>query len=133
MWKQRWFDALSVVEEFASRRDELQTSTGRPATWPERHRSCVRVGPGKSPYTPDELLSKGGSDLAAFLRTFRTKDAWDGPTLDGLAEALRSAVKMNPARFASKLADLAVGMRITFFGHTERLGMPEVTMTGMMF
>jgi hypothetical protein len=56
-----------------------------------------------SPYKIDELLSRGVDDLIEVLKSFKEQGGWKNPTMRGLAEELKQAVKNNPDYFKGNL------------------------------
>ena len=63
----------------------------------------TRWGPGPPPLTKEEILRMTNTDLAEFLSKFKTKDSWEGPTVGGLSDVLKEAVKADPNKFADNL------------------------------
>ena len=65
-----------------------------------------RVGPGPSPYSAQELISRARErTLVRALATFAPTDSWSGPTVGGLAAELERAVASSPDEFAVVLPD----------------------------
>lgn len=64
----------------------------------------VRVGPGPSPYSLEELVSfaEDGS-LVTKLNDFRQKNVFESPTLDALVQSLQDAVAQHPESFIDLL------------------------------
>lgn len=56
-----------------------------------------------SPYKADELLSRGVDELVELLESFKEQGGWKTPTVRGLAEELKHAVKNNPDYFKGNL------------------------------
>jgi hypothetical protein len=56
-----------------------------------------------SPYTAAELLSRGVDELIDVLKSFKEQGDWKTPTVRGLAEELKLAVKNNPEYFKGNL------------------------------
>ena len=69
----------------------------------------TRWGPGPSPLTREEILRMTNRELAEFLSKFKTKDSWEGPTVGGLSDTLKEAVKTNPNKFADDLGPFKDG------------------------
>ncbi len=59
----------------------------------------------RSPYAVDELLAMTPGQLIKALNDFRSKD-WKGPDEDGLATALKEAIKKEPEKFSATLQSL---------------------------
>jgi hypothetical protein len=63
-----------------------------------------------SPLSAEELASKSDSDLVAYLREWQPEERWDGPSLEGLAEALAVVAERDPHRI-SRLAPQLCNLR----------------------
>ena len=64
-----------------------------------------RVGPGPSPYSPDELTALTQANaFVEKLNTFAPSEDWRWPTTDGLTSALEEAVRKNPDTFLEHLS-----------------------------
>ena len=63
----------------------------------------TQVGPGLSPLTKEKILKMPNDKIARFLASFKTKDLWRGPTVGGLADVLKEAVKEKPEKFIEDL------------------------------
>lgn len=111
--KQRWFSVLKDDEYFKPLYEKYKGITGRDVKYsPPVGRAEVRIGPGPAPLTKEEILKKPNPDLADFLNNFKTVDFWNGPTADGLANTLKSAVAELPEKFT---ADLTPFLRTGYF------------------
>ena len=104
LWKQKWYSALKSDKKFKDLYNRCKKKTRIKEYVASRDgRIQTRVGPGKSPLTAEKILSMPNKKLAEFLSTFKTKDWWEGPTVDGLAETLRDTGSSNPAKFIDNL------------------------------
>jgi hypothetical protein len=66
------------------------------------------VGP-TSPLSAEELASKPDAELLAYLREWEPERRWDGPSVEGLAQALAVVAEQDPlrvSRLAPQLRDL---------------------------
>jgi len=103
-WKQKWYFPLRSDPEFG----RLYKACTKIVKVPQdrllyKTTSTVRSGPGPSPLTKEEILELSATDLVAFLKDFRTKDSWEGPTVGGLSQILKEAVKTDPQKFNNNL------------------------------
>jgi len=105
LWKQKWYSALKADKEFAELYKKYRKETGvKEHVSAKEPAFCTSVGPGKSPLSIEQIHSMSNEELADFLSTFKTRDLWEGPTVGGLADALKEAVKTNPSKFVDNLS-----------------------------
>jgi hypothetical protein len=65
------------------------------------------VGPGRTPYSPDELVAlTQARALVEEINKFTPTNDWRGPTTDGLTSALESAARTSPDIFLAGLPQL---------------------------
>jgi hypothetical protein len=65
------------------------------------------VGPGQTPYSPDELVAfTQANALIDKLNKFTPTNDWRGPTTDGLTSALENAARTSPDTFLASLPQL---------------------------
>lgn len=63
------------------------------------------VGPGKTPYSPEELVALTQANaLVDKLNKFTPTNDWRGPATDGLTSALGTAARTNPDTFLANLS-----------------------------
>jgi len=103
-WKQKWYSALKADTEFAKLYDHYYnlTKTKEHISFKE-YGVRTRSGPGPSPLSAEQILSMSNNKIANFLTTFKTKDWWEGPTVEGLAETLKNLAKVQPEKFIDDL------------------------------
>lgn len=105
IWKQERFQALSHLPEFTVKHSELKKITGYDVgLHPAVGRIQTRWGWGDSPLTPEEVLAMPNKELAAFLKEFKAKDRWNGPTVSALAQTLETVAKQSPEKFSNDLS-----------------------------
>ena len=46
------------------------------------------------PFTVDEILNKPNTEIVAFINGFDPKDAWEEPSISGLATVIEQAVAL---------------------------------------
>ena len=85
--------------------EEQKAITGEEKVEPPSEEPFVQVrwGGRRPPLTKEDILKMNNVDLVKYLKEFKTEDSWEGPTEEGLAEVLRSAVKENPNKFVEEL------------------------------
>jgi hypothetical protein len=104
LFKQEIYEALSHDPYFKGLYEEMKKITNvdtelHPAVGKLR----TRWGPGPPPLTEEEILRMTNMELAEFLSKFKTKDSWEGPTVGGLSDTLKGAVKTDPDKFIDDL------------------------------
>lgn len=106
-WKQQRYGALSSADtEFLEEYNRLKLITGNDAEMAPAigHVKSGWVGPGESPLKHEDMLELPNSDIAKYLMEFRQKSRWDdGPTYEGLAQAIRELAKQNPEKLTADL------------------------------
>ena len=104
LFKQEIYEALSHDPYFKDLYGEMKQITNVDAELhPAIRETETRVGPGPSPLSKEEILKMTNKELSEFLSKFKTKDSWEGPTVGGLSEVLKEAVKADPNKFADNL------------------------------
>ena len=101
-WRQRWYHALQSDPRFARLLDRERNQTNQDVELDFRG-SSVRMGPGPSPLSSDEMLKMSNGELAKFINGFKEVDSWRGPTEDGLSSKFEQAVFNNPTKFIKNL------------------------------
>jgi hypothetical protein len=100
LFKQEIYEALSHDPYFKNLYGEMKKITKVDR---ELHAAVGKVrtrwGPGTPPLTKEEILKMTNMELAKFLLSFKTKDSWEGPTVGGLSDILKEAVKTDLNKF----------------------------------
>ena len=103
-WKQKWYSALQKDEYFLKPFEGLKKITKDDKIVPPSEEAISTwVGPGDSPIAKEKILEMKNLEIAKYLNEFKAKDRWEGPTKEGLAEVLRSAVKEKTEKFVNEL------------------------------
>lgn len=106
-WKQQRYGALTVADpEFLEEYNRLKLVTGTDAEMAPAigHVKSGWVGPGESPIKYEDMLEMPNSDIAKYLMEFRQKSRWDdGPTYEGLAQAIRELAKQSAEKLTTDL------------------------------
>lgn len=100
--RQKWYSALKSDDDFLRLYEEYKNVTKKEEKI-DFSGIQTRVGPGPSPLTQEEILNKPNFELAVFLKEFKTKDWWEGPTVNALSDVLKVAVQENPEKFVNDL------------------------------
>ncbi|MBF0344780.1 MAG: hypothetical protein HQL06_11180 [Nitrospirae bacterium] len=104
-WKQRWYYPLKSVPEFKALYEEQQSITHAEEEGVS-HRSWLprlRVGPGPSPLSKEEIIRSTNEELAKELKDFKPDDKWETPTVGGFAKLLSEVARVEPEKFANDL------------------------------
>ena len=102
--KQAIYKALSYDTYFKNLYEEMKNITGRDTELqPAILGVEVKVGWGKSPLSENDILAMSNEELAKYLAEFKTEDLWEGPTVEALAETLKTAAKIAPEKFVENL------------------------------
>ncbi len=103
--------ALWLTEQFPGDagdaiRKRLHEQYGQIEPSPEERPQIGVLYGTRSPKTAEELGAMSTEDLVASLRTWRPKDDWDEPSVEGLCDAFKTAVATNPKRFSGEASAL---------------------------
>lgn len=105
IWKQKRYQALSSDPYFKKLYDEKKETTGLDAELtPAIGRIESRWGSGPSPLIKEELLRMPNLEIAKYLTTFKTKDFFHGPNVEGLSTILKESVKEKSEKFIDDLS-----------------------------
>jgi len=103
-WRQRWYSALVEDQEFALlyKKCNEATKTKEFINFRDSH---VRVGPGPSPLSKDDVLKITNLSLAQFIPEFEAKprNLWDDPNPEALAGIIRQIAAESPEKFTRDL------------------------------
>ncbi len=102
--KQEWYSAVKSDDYFKISYEKCREITGveeEISFKPE-----ARLGFGESPQTEEEIMKMSNKELALYLMTFKTVDFWKGPTVRGLAEAMKNMAASHPEKFTDDLEPL---------------------------
>ncbi|MBL0225249.1 MAG: SIR2 family protein [Geobacteraceae bacterium] len=105
-WKQQRYQALSSAHpDFLEEYNQLKLITGTDAEMGPAisHVKTGWVGPGESSLKFEDMLEMSSSDVAKHLSEFRQESRWEGPTYEGLAQAIRELAKQHPEKFTADL------------------------------
>jgi hypothetical protein len=103
-WKQERYNALIKDPEFRAMYESLKALTGGDAAlYPAIGKITTKWGEGAPPISVEEISKIPNQELAEFLSEFRTKSFWEGPTVGGLANAVKDAALQKPEKFTDDL------------------------------
>lgn len=102
-WKEGWYSAFVTIDKYRQKYEALKAITKSDVKIP--HRMEGWIGPGNSPISKEELLSKRNQELAADILAFieQRRDFSSRVTSEGLAETLVVAIKERPQKFVEDL------------------------------
>ena len=102
-WQLRWYSALRNIAPFKDSYEKLSKS--EKITY-EHYENLgeisVRFG-SVSPFKVEELLEKSNQEIVNFIQSFKPKDRWEEPTIDGLSSTLGKAVENEPQKFSDEI------------------------------
>ncbi|MBL0048156.1 MAG: hypothetical protein IPP32_08710 [Bacteroidetes bacterium] len=102
-WQLGWYSALKNVEPFREKYELLsQLLKVTKEHFDVSDEIKVRSG-SISPLTLDNLLKKTNQEVFDFLTSFKPKDRWEEPNIDGLADTLERAISIEPQKFAEEI------------------------------
>jgi hypothetical protein len=102
-WKQEWYSAMKSDPFFSPLYEEHRRITKVEEHIPFKEPKSF-IGPGPAPLGKEEILRMTSQELVHFLRSFKMKDRWRGPTIRGLSVTLRAAVQEEPKEFIEELS-----------------------------
>lgn len=103
-WKQELSHALKHEPTFEQLYKEIKEKTQEEAYLsPGIIKTEMKWGPGPSPLREEDILKKSNAKLAKIFKEFRGENRWDGPTINGLSDMLKKAVRDNPDKFIEDL------------------------------
>lgn len=104
-WKQKRYKALDHDPHFKKLYDRYKKITSVDVELePAIGEIITRWGPGKSHLTKEQILQMPNKELAELLSNAKTEGFWESPTVGGLADMLKEAVKDQPEKFISDLS-----------------------------
>jgi hypothetical protein len=106
-WRLRRLRALpDLPSEWQERYDELVERLGDPGDPPQLTRVTTVWSGTRSPVEKNAVLEMANDALLEFVDTWVPEEDWRGPSLEGLANALRDASIDAPERFSRLLPEL---------------------------
>ena len=105
LWKQKFYGALQHTNDiFKDKYDEIKKETKTDTELISAIGKVeVRSGWGQSPLSKEDVFGKSNEELASIFQTFKTKDSWNGPTVESLAETIKEVAKEKPDKFIDNL------------------------------
>lgn len=102
-WKLRWYSALRNISPFKEIYAKLsQTQNLTNEHYENLGEVTIRSG-SVSPFRVDEILQKSNEEIVNFIHSFKPKDRWAEPTIEGLSNELSSAVQNEPQKFSDEI------------------------------
>ena len=105
-WKQKWYSAIQKDPYFSKLYEKQKKITEIEKVEPPSEKPFVevRLGEETSSLSKEDILKMNNANLVKYLNEFKAKDSWKRPTMGGLAEVLKAAVKEKPDRFVDDLS-----------------------------
>lgn len=103
-WQQQWYTSLKSIPKYAKHAESLQAETKHDVSIPRR--VTTWIGPGDSPLSKEELLTKSNKEIAEYIPAFaaQKRDFFARITGEGLAETLGAVVKEKPEKFIQDMS-----------------------------
>jgi hypothetical protein len=102
-WQLRWYSALRNTAPFKGSYEKLSQAENLTNEHYENLGVIkTRVG-SVSPFSVEELLQKSNQEIVNFINSFKPKDRWEEPTIDGLSNSLGAAVQDEPQKFSDEI------------------------------
>ncbi|HAO05770.1 MAG TPA: hypothetical protein DCQ50_02045 [Chryseobacterium sp.] len=102
-WQLRWYSALRNISPFKESYEKLSQSQNLTNEHYENLGEVTIRSGSVSPFRVDELLQKSNEEIVKFIHSFKPKDRWEEPTIDGLSNELSSAVQNEPQKFSDEI------------------------------
>lgn len=104
IWKQKRLNALSKEPDFKKLYLELKSETKIDAKLqPIIGKVEVTSKPNETPLDEVQLLNMTNIELSEFLSTFKPKNIWEGPSIEGLGKTLREFTKKHTNKIVSNI------------------------------
>lgn len=102
-WQLRWYSALRNIVPFKDSYEKLSQAENLTNEHYENLGVIkTRVG-SVSPFSAEEILQKSNKEIVKFIHSFKPKDRWEEPTIDGLSNSLSAAVQNEPQKFSDEI------------------------------
>lgn len=102
-WKLRWYSALRNISPFKGSYEKLSHSQNLTNEHYEKLGEVTVRSGSVSPFRVDELLQKSNEEIVKFIHSFKPKDRWEEPTIEGLSNSLSAAVQNEPQKFSDEI------------------------------
>lgn len=111
-WQLQWYSALKDDVEFSEKyeklSEELEVNSEHFETLGEVRTSIGSI----SPFTPEEIIDLGITQLIEEIKKFKPVRDFDAPSIEGFGNAIMSAVSKKPEEFTD---DLSLLIKAPFF------------------
>ncbi len=102
-WQLRWYSALRNIAPFKNSYKKLsQAENLTNEHYENLGKIKARIG-SISPFSSEEILQKSNQEIVKFIHSFKPKDRWEEPTIDGLSNSLSAAVQNEPQKFSDEI------------------------------
>jgi hypothetical protein len=102
-WQLRWYSALRNIVPFKDSYEKLSQAENLTNEHYENLGVIkTRVG-SVSPFSAEEILQKSNQEIVKFIHSFKPKERWEEPTIDGLSNSLSAAVQNEPQKFSDEI------------------------------
>jgi len=102
-WQLRWYSALRNIAPFNENYEKLSLKINLKSEDFENTDGLItRIG-SVSPFNEEEILQISNQELVKFIHSFKPKDIFEEPTIDGLANSLSFVVQNEPQKFSDEI------------------------------
>jgi hypothetical protein len=102
-WKLRWYSALKEDVQFASDYTQLSAKLNRSSVDYEKEGKVqTRIG-SVSPLSVQDILQMHNEEIVSYIKNFNPENRWEGPSIDGLSQAIKDAISEAPQRFDTSI------------------------------
>lgn len=102
-WQLRWYSALRNIVPFKDSYEKLSQAENLTYEHYE-NLGVIKTRFGSiSPFSVEEILQKRNQEIVKFIHSFKPKDRWEEPTIDGLSNSLSAAVQNEPKKFSDEI------------------------------
>lgn len=104
IWKQKRLNSLKHFDVFNKLYEEIKDKTKiNPTLGPIIGKIETKWSSHESPLTIEDLLKMDNSEIAEYLKNFKTKDFWKGPSSEGLKDVITDLCKKHPNKIINDM------------------------------
>jgi len=104
IWMQKRLNSLKRFHGFSELYNEIKDKTNiNPKLGPIVGKVETKWTGHESPLTLENLLKMGNHEIAEYLKSFKTKDFWEGPSSEGLKDEITNLSKKHPNKIINEM------------------------------
>ncbi len=104
-WKLKWFSALRNDSDYGSEYESLSKELKIDYKEFEQSGMVFTEWGTVSPYTIEEISKMESVEIVQRIRSFRQRNDFEKPSIEGFAESIKNAVQDNPVKFSGLIND----------------------------